>query len=286
MATSRIRRSVVALLAGALVSSAPALAATIHVPGDQPTIAAAIAAASPGDVIDIASGTYHERVDVPKGLDNLTIQGESGSTTLEDVPPTGANLVRVRSNGVLIQDLNLVGGNTAVRLDGSTGSTVRFMNIDNPRKGILITNGEANEVADIFITAPTHGLGVDVKDSPFVDVIGITVVNARRGGIRVTDSPGAYVHANSVEETRGGDGIRLHRVVDGTADLNFTFSNRWDGMRISHSPGIVVEVNDSPINGRYGFRVEHSPPIASVTDLQDNGNAAAENGRGDFLVVP
>jgi hypothetical protein len=35
-----------------------------------------------------------------------------------------------------------------------------------------------------------------------------------------------------------------------------------------------------------GLLVEHCPPIASPADLQDAGNAAAENGKGDFRVVP
>jgi hypothetical protein len=285
MSTSRIGRLLIG--ACALLAGPPAFAATINVPADQPTISDAIAAAAPGDVIDVSTGTYRERLDVPKGLDGLTIQGDSGGgTEIEDIPPTGANLVRIRSDGVLFQDFTLRGGNTAVRLDGSTGSTVRFLTIARPRKGVHVTNGEANEVSDCFVDDVTHGVGIDVSKSPFVRVIGISVVRARRGGIRVSDSPGAYVHGNAVDETRSGDAIRIQRVVDGTVDLNLVVGNARDGFRISRSPGILVEFNDAPFNGRWGFRVEHSPPIASVTDLQDLGNAAAENGSGDFLVVP
>jgi hypothetical protein len=65
-----------------------------------------------------------------------------------------------------------------------------------------------------------------------------------------------------------------------------TSANYGTGIRIQNSPGILVEVNDSSFNGGYGIRVERCPPIATVTDLQDAGNAAAENGSGDFRVLP
>jgi hypothetical protein len=287
MATERIHRSLAVHLLGAwaLLGGAAAFAATIEVPGDQPTIAAAIAAAAPGDVIHVETGTYHERIDVPPGLDGLTIEG-AGETIIEDLPPTSANLVRIRSNGVLFQDFILRGGNTAVRLDDSVGSTVRFPSIQAPRKGFVVTGGESNEVSDCFVDTATHGLAVDVSNSPFVSVIGISVFGGRRGGIRVRDSEGAYVHGNAVDDIRGGYGIWLQRVVDGTADLNLVQGNARDGMRVTRSPGILFEVNSSAFNGGWGFRVEHSPPIASVADLENLGNAASDNGAGDFRVVP
>jgi predicted outer membrane repeat protein len=46
-----------------LAQSVPTLGATIHVPGDQPTIQAGIAAAQTGDTVLVASGTYLENID-------------------------------------------------------------------------------------------------------------------------------------------------------------------------------------------------------------------------------
>jgi hypothetical protein len=46
------------LVAFAIPSAAAA--ATIHVPGDQPTIQAGIGAATPGDTVEVACGTYSE----------------------------------------------------------------------------------------------------------------------------------------------------------------------------------------------------------------------------------
>ena len=55
--------------------------ATIQVPADQSTIQAAINAASSGDIINIAAGTYQEELDDSVG--NITLQGATGNP--EDV---------------------------------------------------------------------------------------------------------------------------------------------------------------------------------------------------------
>jgi len=54
------------------------LAATIHVPGDQPTIQAAVNAAANGDTIHIAAGTYTEQVVITDK--SLTLIGDPGAT--------------------------------------------------------------------------------------------------------------------------------------------------------------------------------------------------------------
>lgn len=59
-------------------------AATLNVPADYATITLAIAAASNGDTIQVAAGTYSEDVTISK---EVTIQGAgAGNTT---IPGTG-----------------------------------------------------------------------------------------------------------------------------------------------------------------------------------------------------
>ena len=71
-----LRSSAVALVVGLGLS---AQAATIHVPADQPTIAAGLAAAQPGDEVVLACGTYYERDLQLRGGVNL--RSQSGDPT-------------------------------------------------------------------------------------------------------------------------------------------------------------------------------------------------------------
>jgi hypothetical protein len=59
-----------------LVPASPILAATIHVPADQPTIQAGIAAAEAGDVVLVSCGTYKEHDLVMKS--GVTLRSQSG----------------------------------------------------------------------------------------------------------------------------------------------------------------------------------------------------------------
>ena len=107
--------AVVAGLSLAFVGTSTTIAATINVPGDQPTIAAAISASVNGDVINIAAGTYYEHSLNPGGK-AITIQGTAYghgviATTID--AQQGGNVFVLQSNegsGTIIQDLIVTGG--------------------------------------------------------------------------------------------------------------------------------------------------------------------------------
>ena len=67
------------LLAFVLTLVASAQNKTIHVPADQPTIQAGIDAASNGDIVIVAPGTYHENIDF-KGK-SIEVTSNNGGTT-------------------------------------------------------------------------------------------------------------------------------------------------------------------------------------------------------------
>jgi hypothetical protein len=115
----RARRAAIgALTVAALVSSAcsdddpgssdatpttEGSSATIQVPEDHDTIQAAVDAASPGDLVLIAPGTYEEAVDVE--TEDLTIRGLDRNDVILDGGFELENGIRVLADGVAVENM-------------------------------------------------------------------------------------------------------------------------------------------------------------------------------------
>jgi hypothetical protein len=74
-----------------------------HVPADYATIQAAVDAATPGDLVLIAPGTYHEAVKVR--TPQITIRGEDRNASILDGDGKGGDGVAVESDNVIVENL-------------------------------------------------------------------------------------------------------------------------------------------------------------------------------------
>ncbi|MCA9727841.1 MAG: FlgD immunoglobulin-like domain containing protein [Candidatus Eisenbacteria bacterium] len=100
-----------------------ALAATIWVPDDHPTIQDAIQAAAAGDEIVVRAGTYFENLDYLSK--NLVVRSESGpAVTIIDGSqpqnPDQASTVTMNGNGMVLAGFSITGGGGS-KVFGATG---------------------------------------------------------------------------------------------------------------------------------------------------------------------
>lgn len=101
--------SLACLLVGALLGAPVAVAKDeriVHVPRDQPTLEAAIAAAERGDVILLDAGTYAGEITIPEDKAGITIRGVNRNTVIFDGGGVRANAIEVEADEVTLENLS------------------------------------------------------------------------------------------------------------------------------------------------------------------------------------
>lgn len=257
----------VVILSVILVASSMARGAnTIHVPGDQPTIQAAINAASNGDTVLVAPGTYQENINFNGKAITVTSSGGPQSTIID-------------------------GGHNGSVVTFNTGeASTSVLN------GFTIQNGFATNTFDeggglfIYETSPTitnniitnnqacsaAGLAIDYGASPLIQ--GNTITQNNQGGcsggtwgggigIHAGGSPqiiGNIITNNSIEEIGGGIGMFIGGTP--TIENNFISGNTSDD-----TGGGIGLVNDT---------------LAKIVQNVIVGNSGTNGGGGVACSVP
>lgn len=257
-----------------------------HKAGCFTTISAAVAAAAPGDTIQVAQGTYSEDVIIGK---SLSLIGKNSANTIIDA--TGL------ANGIYIDGLDHAG----LQQVTVTGFTVRNANFE----GILITNASlvtvqgnhvtANDRSLDFATASCPGLpafetaeGEDCGEG--IHLVGVdhssianNLIDANSGGILMSDETSG-THDNLISG---------NSVLGNTLDCGITMASHPRSPSLPHgSPfGIfqnTITGNQSIGNGingvgagigMFGFL-----PGARVSDNVVSGNRMTGNGLPGFAM--
>jgi hypothetical protein len=108
------------------------LQTVIRVPADEPTPAAALRAAAPGDTILLAPGSYPGGLTVPRSLHDLTIRGEDRNGVVFDGRDRGSNGITIAADGVTVENLTVHSfpGN-GVLWHGVSGYTAMYVTVWN-----------------------------------------------------------------------------------------------------------------------------------------------------------
>ncbi|MEV0779751.1 right-handed parallel beta-helix repeat-containing protein [Streptomyces sp. NPDC050433] len=228
---------------------------TIRVPGDAPTISAAVSLARPGDLVLVAPGTYRESVKVDTA--RITLRGESRDKVVIDGQLRRPNGVVVTAPGVAVENL-----------------TVQ----KNTQNGVLVT-GSAAAVAGL----PGSG-GYDTGDEPvrLLKSFLVSHVTATRNGLY-----GIYAFSaqNGVIEhsyTSGGADSGIYvgqckpcRIVvrDNVSELNAV------GYEGTNAGGDMYVTGNRLVGNRVGLTTssDHQEKLLPQRDAVVAGNLIADN---------
>lgn len=218
--------------------------ATRNVPSRYATIQAAVDAAIAGDVVNIAAGTYAEKVLI-SGKTNLTIQG-AGDSTLIEYTDTGTAAITVKdSNSLTIKDLKIHTAGTEnqgiwVYGVGQGGSAIIGLTVRNLT--IIADGGSGTAASGIIGDAAANA----VHSGWLITGNRISSAAAGSCGIVLQDVTASEISANTIT------------IPTGTGATNVA----WTSERFNLS-GLVF--SDNRVSGSGGSMVSF------LTDWNDTG---------------
>lgn len=245
------------------------------------SIAAAIAQASPGDVIRVEKGYYREQllIDKPltlKGIDRPTLSGGfKGDTiriTAEDVVVDG---LIVRDSGD-----ELIDQNAGIFIKpGAHRAAVRNCDLTYNLFGIYIQSVKNVEIRNNVITgkrdyrSPRRGNGIQLYNTEGAQIIGNNI-SFVRDGIYVDVSHHAVFRSN-----------RIHHSRYGTHYMNSHY-NVWESNDSYHNRGglaLMMTRHQVVRNNRAWGNSDHGIMLRTIQDSVIEGNIVAGNERGFFI---
>lgn len=261
----------------ALAITSPVIAAQLNVPGQYATVAAAVEAAQPGDVVEIAPGDYDiSRVVVSQ--DRVTIQGAGRRSTVLWVRSEGPGFL-VQGSGIIVRDLRIESGNITeteiivvhvfesgeielnrveivghVRAEGGSLWVTSSKLSSSGLATILIDSGgkarvERSELlglgAKSGIVVRNPGSSIEVTDSLIHNFIlgGVTVLHF--ASARISHTTVANNELNGVTVALGNS--RIH------VESSIVTGNRASGIMISHGAHATVIDTAITANGYFGI---------------------------------
>lgn len=255
-------------------------AATLRVhPGER--IEAAIAKASPGDVLEIERGLYVGGLSIDKplslvGIDRPTISGDGQGDVIRIASPD------VRVENVIVRDSgdDLGAQNAGIYVQpGSHRAVIRHCDFAHVLFGLWIEKSNQVTVDDNLIT------GMREKFS-----------SQRGNAIQLYNTDGAVIERNHISFARDGIyvdvshharfvGNRIHDVRYGTHYMN-SYHNLWADNESFHNLGglALMEVRDLEVRNNVAWgNADHGIMLRTIQDSTITGNVSAGNGEGLFV---
>lgn len=228
----------VILFAAVTLVAALSFGATIHVPSQQPTIQAGINAASTGDTVLVAPGTY---------VENVNFQQKS----IVVASVGGRNVTTIQAANSAIETVRMVGtGSTWMKLSGFKVTGSGHSGVFADQSAAKITD---NDITGNSSSGGNDGAGINLKSVSGATVRG----NIIHGNVANTYGPGIHL---------GDDGLSIS--FD-TIAYNVLYANTGHGdiRLLGYSNGIRIYNNTVSITTNEGIQEQTSGNVTAVNNI-------------------
>ncbi len=235
------------VLGAMLLAPAVAPAATIEVVTGEGALAAALAAAAPGDTLRLAPGRHEGPVTITKPL---TLQGVAGAIVQGD---GDLSVITVAATDVTIRGLTVTGSGLSLE-DMDAGI---FLTPEADR-ALIEANRIENNLIGVNVRGPEHAV---VRRNTILGRTDLRM-NERGNGVHLWNTPGTIVAGNDIRF--GRDGIFVT-----TSEQNAFRGNRFRDLRFAVH---YMYTNQSEVSGNLslGNHLGYALMFSTGLDLLDN----------------
>jgi parallel beta-helix repeat protein len=248
------------------------------------TIQRGVNAASVGEPVQVASGTYYENVVINK---SLTLKGAGRDTTIIDGSELSKTVVEITADNVSINGFTIRNGGDGIDLymcngitvSGNTITSNKFEGIaiedsndnlisnntvtNNTFWGISLFSSDNNTISDNTVTSHNQWFGISLENSQNI-TINRNILSNNSGGVELVTSSGCVISGNILLNNEVG--VELW-ISGGNSFFHNNFINNTDQVVSSNSAGLWN--NSYPSGGNYWSDYEgndtYSGPFQNIT---------------------
>ena len=228
---SSLLAAVALIVLATLVVPASAAELTVGTGGQYTTIQQAVNAATSGDTISVAPGTYTENVVVDKPL-TITAASERPTVHAADA---SKDVFLLTSPGVHINGLTIAGGESGVKLQNTSKCVVTNVFAQDNVRGVYLSYSTENEISNNNLANNDYGVYGDYAS---LNSISSNVATGERGSSAAL-----------------GDGIFLNYGDSNTIARNNLSANHVFGISIYTSTRNIISNNTMSDNANVGVRL-------------------------------
>jgi parallel beta-helix repeat protein len=220
------------------------------------TIQKGVNAASVGESVQVASGTYYENVVINK---SLTLKGADRGTTIINGSKLSKTVVEITADNVSISEFTIRNGGDGIHLYMCNGITVSDNTItlndfdgiaiedsndnfvsgntvtNNTFWGVSLTSSDNNTISDNTITSHRQWFGISLENSQNVTISENILAN-NGGGVELVTSSGCIINDNILLNNSvgvelwvsGGNSFFHNNFINNTDQVYPSGTNAWD----------------------------------------------------------
>jgi parallel beta-helix repeat protein len=230
----------------------------------------AINSADMGDLIEVHSGTYSERIILNK---TLTLTGVDVGTGIPILNAGGnGSAIILSANGTVLEGFIIVNSSQAGIKVLSSNNTIRNCSVNNNTEGIALTRSRYNIIRNNTITNNTKN-GVLLSQST-QNCLADNQVSSNGFGIYLLFSSGNLITNNNVSDNKN-NGISISRSRNNIIMGNVASDNLKLGINLQESENNTLK-NNLMHDNRYNF---------GSGDVNDIDTSNQVNGRPIYYIV-